>query len=158
MPSSATVNPVAALAAQARAHGVPMLVDGAQAVAHLPAAELDVQALGVDFYVFSGHKIYAPTGIGALWGKLAHLERMPPWQGGGDIRLIAFTTDPGLIRKILTHLGEPLEPRCLLMLNRDVKNCRFPCSRSEKMPPSGCDKTFSCAACQAAHRHQLRPG
>lgn len=80
-----TVNPVAALAAQARAHGVPMLVDGAQAVAHLPAAELDVQALGVDFYVFSGHKIYAPTGIGALWGKLAHLERMPPWQGGGDM-------------------------------------------------------------------------
>jgi len=80
-----TVNPIAALASQARTLGVPMLVDGAQAVAHLRPEELDVQALGVDFYAFSGHKIYAPTGIGALWGKLAHLERMPPWQGGGDM-------------------------------------------------------------------------
>ena len=80
-----TVNPVHALVALAKAQGVPVLLDGAQAVAHLPASDLDVRALGVDFYVFSGHKLYGPTGIGALWGKAEHLERMPPWQGGGDM-------------------------------------------------------------------------
>ncbi len=80
-----TVNPVHTLVALAKAQGVPVLLDGAQAVAHLPASDLDVRALGVDFYVFSGHKLYGPTGIGALWGKAEHLERMPPWQGGGDM-------------------------------------------------------------------------
>ncbi len=80
-----TVNPVKALIAQAHAAGVPVLIDGAQAVAHLPADELDVTALGADFYVFSGHKIYGPTGIGVLYGKAEHLEAMPPWQGGGDM-------------------------------------------------------------------------
>ena len=59
-----------------------MLVDGAQAVPHLP---VDVQALDCDFYVFSGHKVYGPTGIGVLYGKAALLEAMPPYQGGGDM-------------------------------------------------------------------------
>ncbi len=77
-----TVNPVAALAARARAAGVPVLVDGAQAAPHLPA---DVGALGCDFYAFSGHKTFGPTGIGVLWGRLALLEAMEPWQGGGDM-------------------------------------------------------------------------
>jgi cysteine desulfurase/selenocysteine lyase len=80
-----TVNPVAQLVAQAHARGIPVLVDAAQAVAHLPAAELDVQALDCDFLVFSGHKIYGPTGIGVLYGKRALLDAMPPWQGGGDM-------------------------------------------------------------------------
>jgi cysteine desulfurase/selenocysteine lyase len=76
---------VAQLVAQAHARGIPVLVDAAQAVAHLPAAELDVQALDCDFLVFSGHKIYGPTGIGVLYGKRALLDAMPPWQGGGDM-------------------------------------------------------------------------
>jgi cysteine desulfurase/selenocysteine lyase len=61
-----------------------MVVDGAQALPHGP---VNVQELGCDFYAFSGHKVYAPTGIGVLWGKAALLEEMPPWQGGGDMIL-----------------------------------------------------------------------
>ena len=66
----------------AHARGVPVLVDGAQAAPHLP---VDVQALDCDFYAFSAHKMYGPTGIGALYGKRALLEAMPPYQGGGDM-------------------------------------------------------------------------
>ncbi len=77
-----TVNPVREVVARAHARGVPVLVDGAQAVAHAP---VDVQALGCDFYAFSGHKLYGPTGIGALWARAERLEAMPPWQGGGDM-------------------------------------------------------------------------
>jgi len=79
-----TVNPVREMIGMAHARGVPILVDGAQAVPHIP---VDVQALGCDFYVFSGHKLYGPTGIGALYGKAEHLEAMPPYQGGGDMIL-----------------------------------------------------------------------
>ncbi|MBN8777449.1 aminotransferase class V-fold PLP-dependent enzyme [Thiomonas arsenitoxydans] len=83
-----TVNDVARVAQLAHARGVPVLVDGAQAVAHLP---VDVQALGCDFYVFSGHKLYGPTGIGVLWGRAEMLDAMPPYQGGGDmIRSVSF--------------------------------------------------------------------
>jgi cysteine desulfurase/selenocysteine lyase len=79
-----TVLPVKRLVELARARNVPVLVDGAQAVPHLP---VDVRALDCDFYVFSGHKVYGPTGIGVLYGKSGHLEAMPPWQGGGDMIL-----------------------------------------------------------------------
>jgi cysteine desulfurase/selenocysteine lyase len=79
-----TVNPIAEITALARARGIPVVVDGAQALPHAP---VDVQALGCDFYAFSGHKVYGPTGIGALWGKTEWLERIPPWQGGGDMIL-----------------------------------------------------------------------
>ncbi len=83
-----TVNDVARIARLAHARGVPVLVDGAQAVAHLP---VDVQALDCDFYAFSGHKLYGPTGIGVLWGRAEHLAAMPPYQGGGDmIRTVSF--------------------------------------------------------------------
>ena len=83
-----TVNPLAGLIEQAHAVGAIVLVDGAQAVAH---QAVDVQALGCDFYAFSGHKLYAPTGIGALYGRHALLAAMPPWQGGGDmIRTVSF--------------------------------------------------------------------
>jgi cysteine desulfurase/selenocysteine lyase len=83
-----TVNPVAGMIATAHAHGVPVLVDGAQAVAH---ARVDVQALDCDFYAFSAHKIYGPSGIGALYARRELLEAMPPWQGGGDmIRTVSF--------------------------------------------------------------------
>lgn len=77
-----TVNPVADLVVAAREAGAVTLVDGAQAVPHLP---VDVQALGCDFYVFSSHKMYGPTGVGALYGREALLDRMPPYQGGGDM-------------------------------------------------------------------------
>ncbi len=77
-----TINPVKAMNAKAHAVGALVLVDGAQAVPHL---RLDVRDLDCDFFAFSGHKVYAPTGIGALYAKLALLEGMPPWQGGGDM-------------------------------------------------------------------------
>ncbi|WP_313689630.1 cysteine desulfurase SufS [Pantoea sp.] len=77
-----TVNPVKAIVAQAKAAGVTTLVDGAQAVMH---HAVDVQDIGCDFYVFSGHKIYGPTGIGVLYGRKALLDIMPPWEGGGSM-------------------------------------------------------------------------
>ncbi|MGL6163737.1 MAG: aminotransferase class V-fold PLP-dependent enzyme, partial [Aeromonas veronii] len=77
-----TVNPVKEMVAAAKAVGALTLIDGAQAVAHL---EVDVQAIGCDFYAFSGHKLYGPTGIGVLWGRTELLERMPPWQAGGEM-------------------------------------------------------------------------
>lgn len=77
-----TVNPVKEIVAAAKAAGALTLIDGAQAVAHL---EVDVQAIGCDFYAFSGHKLYGPTGIGVLWGRTELLERMPPWQAGGEM-------------------------------------------------------------------------
>jgi len=79
-----TINPVKMLTEKAHAKNIPVLIDGAQAVPHL---SVDVQDLDCDFYVFSGHKMFAPTGIGALYGKQALLEEMPPWQGGGDMIL-----------------------------------------------------------------------
>jgi cysteine desulfurase/selenocysteine lyase len=79
-----TVNPVKRIVALAHARGVPVLVDGAQATPHL---RVDVRDLGCDFYAFSGHKIFGPTGIGVLYGKAARLEQMAPWQGGGDMIL-----------------------------------------------------------------------
>jgi cysteine desulfurase/selenocysteine lyase len=79
-----TVNPVKRIVELAHAQGVPVLVDGAQGVPHLP---VDVQALGCDFYAFSGHKAFGPSGIGVLWGRASLLESMPPWQGGGDMIL-----------------------------------------------------------------------
>ncbi|HEX5043283.1 MAG TPA: cysteine desulfurase [Candidatus Polarisedimenticolaceae bacterium] len=83
-----TVNPVRRITEMAHAAGVPVLVDGAQAVARMP---VDVRALGCDFYAFSGHKLYGPTGIGVLWGRRELLEAMEPWQGGGDmIRHVTF--------------------------------------------------------------------
>jgi cysteine desulfurase/selenocysteine lyase len=83
-----TVLPVEAMIAMAKARGIPVVVDGAQAVAHLP---VDVTALGADFYVFSGHKIFGPTGIGAVYGRADLLAELPPWQGGGSmIRDVTF--------------------------------------------------------------------
>jgi cysteine desulfurase/selenocysteine lyase len=83
-----TVNPVAEICTAARALGIPVLVDGAQAMPH---QAVDVQALGCEFYCFSGHKMYGPTGIGGLWAPLATLEAMPPYQGGGEmIKTVSF--------------------------------------------------------------------
>ena len=79
-----TILPVAEITAAAHARRVPVLVDGAQAVPHI---RVDVQALGADFYAFSGHKLYGPTGIGVLYGREELLSSMPPWQGGGDMIL-----------------------------------------------------------------------
>ena len=86
--SLGTINPVREIIAMAKRRDVPVLIDGSQAVYHMP---VDVQALDCDFYAFTGHKLYGPTGIGVLWGREEWLERMPPYQGGGDmIRSVTF--------------------------------------------------------------------
>ena len=77
-----TVNPVKEIIAEAHAHGVTVLIDGAQAAPHL---KIDVQDLDADFYAFSAHKMYGPAGVGVLFGKRKHLEEMPPYQGGGEM-------------------------------------------------------------------------
>jgi cysteine desulfurase/selenocysteine lyase len=84
-----TINPIGEIVRLAHARGIPVLVDGAQAVAHMA---VDVQALGCDFYAFSGHKVFGPTGVGVLYGRAELLDAMPPYQGGGDmIRSVSFT-------------------------------------------------------------------
>ena len=86
--SLGTINPIKEMVARAHARGIPVLVDGAQGAPHL---RLDMQDLDCDFYTVSGHKMFGPTGIGLLYGKAAHLEAMPPYQGGGDmIRSVTF--------------------------------------------------------------------
>ena len=83
-----TINPVREIARACRARGVALLVDGSQAAPHLP---IDVQALGCDFYAFTGHKLFAPTGTGVLWAQPAHLAAMPPFFGGGEmIKTVSF--------------------------------------------------------------------
>jgi cysteine desulfurase/selenocysteine lyase len=77
-----TVLPAKAMTEIAHRHGVPVLLDGAQSISHMP---IDVQDIGCDFFVFSGHKVFAPTGIGVVYGKKALLDSMPPWQGGGNM-------------------------------------------------------------------------
>jgi len=84
-----TVNPVKQMVATAHGHGVPVLIDGAQAVPHL---KIDVQDLDCDFFCFSGHKMFGPTGIGVLYGKARWLEKMSPYQGGGDM-ILSVTFD-----------------------------------------------------------------
>lgn len=83
-----TVTPVERIVALAHAHGAKVLLDGSQAAVH---RRVDVQSIGCDFYCFTGHKLYGPTGIGVLWAKLEHLDRMPPFLGGGDmISVVTF--------------------------------------------------------------------
>ena len=79
-----TVVPIREICRIAHARGIPVLVDGSQSAVHMP---VDVQDLGCDFFVFTGHKVYGPTGIGVLWGKMEHLERMRPFNGGGEMIL-----------------------------------------------------------------------
>ena len=86
--SLGTINPIAEMTHLAKQKGIPVLIDGAQSVSHMP---IDVQALDCDFFAFSGHKMYAPTGIGALYGKAAHLNAMEPYQFGGEmIRTVGY--------------------------------------------------------------------
>ncbi|TDX32951.1 cysteine desulfurase/selenocysteine lyase [Modicisalibacter xianhensis] len=101
-----TINPVREMAAIAHEHGALILVDGAQAIPHEP---VDVQAIDADFYAFSGHKVYGPTGVGALYGKAALLEAMPPWQGGGEmIKTVSF--DAGTTYADIPHKFEAGTP------------------------------------------------
>jgi cysteine desulfurase/selenocysteine lyase len=91
-----TINPVREMIRMAHARNVPVLVDGAQAA---PRLKVDVQALDCDFYAISGHKMYAPTGIGVLYGKAALLEAMPPYQGGGDM-IASVTFDKTIYNRL----------------------------------------------------------
>ena len=101
-----SINPVAEMATLAHAHDALILVDGAQAVPH---QQVDVREIDADFYVFSGHKMYGPTGIGVLYGKEALLEAMPPWQGGGEmIRTVSF--ENGTLFADLPHKFEAGTP------------------------------------------------
>jgi len=100
-----TINPVREIIQLAHARGVPVLIDGAQAIPHLA---VDVSALGCDFYVYSGHKIYGPTGVGVLYGKSAILEAMPPYQAGGD--MISSVTFQKTIYNKLPHKFEAGTP------------------------------------------------
>jgi cysteine desulfurase/selenocysteine lyase len=100
-----TINPVQEMIAQAHAVGAKFLVDGAQSAPHM---KVDVQALDADFFVFSGHKICAPTGIGVLYGKAELLEAMPPYQGGGD--MISSVTWEKTTYNVLPHKFEAGTP------------------------------------------------
>ena len=100
-----TVNPIKEIVKTAHEHNVPVIVDGAQAVAH---DHIDVQDLDCDFYVFSGHKMYGPTGIGVVYGKEEHLNAMPPYQGGGD--MIASVTFQKTLYKQAPHKFEAGTP------------------------------------------------
>ena len=103
-----TLNPIAELAAKAHAIGAKIVVDGAQGVVHLP---VDVKALDADFYVFSAHKLYGPTGLGVLYGKAELLEAMPPWQGGGE--MIAHVTKEKITWNAPPHRFEAGKPGIL---------------------------------------------
>jgi cysteine desulfurase/selenocysteine lyase len=100
-----TVNPIRRIVAIAHAKGIPVLVDGAQAV---PRLRVDVRELDCDFYAFSGHKMYGPSGVGALYGKAKLLEAMPPWQGGGD--MISSVTFEKTTYNVLPHKFEAGTP------------------------------------------------
>jgi cysteine desulfurase/selenocysteine lyase len=100
-----TVTPVLDLVSKAHAVGAKVLVDGAQAVAHMP---VDVQQLGCDFYAFSGHKLYGPTGVGVLYGKHELLDAMPPYQtGGGMVDQVAFQGTSYLAAPLRFEAGTP---------------------------------------------------
>lgn len=117
-----TINPIKEIVEIAHEAGVRVLIDGAQAVAHLP---VDVQALDADFYAFSGHKIYAPTGIGVLYGKRELLEAMPPYQGGGEmIKKVTFekTTYNGLPYKFEAGTPDFISSTALAEALRFVQN------------------------------------
>src|SRR5580693_2197774 len=100
-----TILPVRRLIAAAKARGITTLIDGAQAVPHV---EVNVQDLGCDFYAFSGHKMFGPTGVGVLYGRETLLERMPPWQGGGD--MILTVTFGKTVYNALPHKSEAGTP------------------------------------------------
>jgi cysteine desulfurase/selenocysteine lyase len=100
-----TVNPVEEITALAHARRIPVLVDGAQAVPHQP---VDVRAIGCDFYAFSGHKLFGPTGIGVLWGRAELLDAMPPYQGGGD--MIASVSFEKTVYSVLPYKFEAGTP------------------------------------------------
>ena len=99
------IHPVTEIVRLAHAAGARVLIDGCQSVPHFP---VDVQAIGADFYVFSGHKIYGPTGVGALWAPLDLLEAMPPWHGGGE--MIGEVTEQGFTTAAVPHKFEAGTP------------------------------------------------
>ena len=154
-----TIVPVRQVIEAAHRAGAKVLIDGAQAVAHLPT---DVRGLDTDFYVFSGHKIFAPTGIGVLYGKPEILEAMPPWQGGGNmIRCVTFerTTyqhPPGRFEAGTASIADAAALATALDYVQRVGLA--PIARYEHelwaMPPG---RSRACPACAWSARHPTRP-
>jgi cysteine desulfurase/selenocysteine lyase len=103
-----TINPIADIIAKAHAIGAKVMIDGAQGIVHLP---VEVKALDADFYVFSAHKLYGPTGLGVLYGKAELLEAMPPWQGGGE--MIAHVSKKKITWNVPPHRFEAGTPAIL---------------------------------------------
>ena len=143
--SLGTINPIKTIVEKAHKRGIPVLVDGAQAVPHMP---VDVQALDGDFYAFSGHKLFGPTGIGVLYGKLALLEAMPPYQGGGDmISSVTFkkTTYNVVPNKFeagtpnIAGRGGPRRGDRLPRRSLDFARCQAPRRRAARVRHGGAD-------------------
>ena len=140
----------------AHARGVPVLVDGAQAVPHLP---VDVQELDCDFYAFSGHKVFGPTGIGVLYGKAELLEAMPPWQGGGDMIRSVTLREDHLQRAAVQVRGRHAEHR---RRHRPRRGARLPGPASawtaiaahEHELLAYATRALSAVAGRAPHRHR----
>src|SRR5256714_5889096 len=136
-----TINPIKRIVEMAHRYGAAVVVDGAQAAPHL---KIDVQALNCDFYTFSGHKVYGPTGIGVLYGKAALLDTMPPYQGGGD--MISSVTFEKTTYNKLPYKFEPaprkvpapfgLEPRWDMWKERGSARLPGPKIKFWLMPPS----------------------
>lgn len=146
-----TVNPVKEMIRYAHEQGVPVLVDGAQAIPHMP---VDVRELDADFYVFSGHKVYGPTGVGVLYGKEEWLDRMPPYQGGGEmIQHVSFerTTFNELPFKFEAgtpdYIGTTGLAKRWIMFRQSAWKLSPPTStNSQHMPLPACGKFPACVS------------
>ena len=121
-----TINPVKDMIAFAHSQGVPVLVDGAQSIPHM---KVDVQDLDADFFAFSGHKIYGPTGVGVLYGKEEWLDKLPPYQGGGEMIQVSASRKRLLMNYRLS-LKQELPIISALLLGKSVGLCI--CSRRGK--------------------------
>ena len=130
-----TVNPVHEIVALAHARGLPVLIDAAQAVQHIP---VDVQELDCDFLVFSGHKLYGPSGVGVLYGKAELLEAMPPYQGGGDmIESVSASPAPTSTRsRSSSRPARPTSRRRRLWRRRSTMSRRSGSTPSPRTRPS----------------------
>ena len=154
-----TITPVAEMVAIAHRHGAIAVVDGAQSVSHMP---IDVQALDADFFVFSGHKMFAPTGIGAVYGRPSILEAMPPWQGGGNMiqdvtfEKTTFHGPPGRFEAGTGNIADAVGLGAAIdyLIDHRHEQHRRLRARAARLPDAGSAQR----AGAAHHRHGAREG